>query len=158
MSRFHCRSITLRGQLVADAEVADVFPLFSPEGERGWVPGWDPELLHPPGAVWEEGQIFRTREESEEAVWLVTRLDRERWSVEYHRVHPERYVARISVACRPLPDGRTEVSTIYSFVGLSEAGNREIDTMTQQTYDEKMSRWSEWVARHLAGRQRRRDG
>jgi len=28
------------------------------------VPGWDPELLHPPGVEWEEGLVFRTREES----------------------------------------------------------------------------------------------
>ena len=152
MTRFRPRAVTLRGSLVAEAEVGVVFPLFSPEGERVWVPEWDPELLHPPGVEWEEGQIFRTQEERGEAVWVVTRLDRAERHVQYHRVEPGRYVAHIVVRCRPLADRRTEVETAYAFVGLSEAGNREIDAMTQAAYDAKMSRWSEWIARHLAGR------
>jgi len=151
MGRFAPSATTLRGRLVVNADVDEAFPLFSPEGERLWVPGWDPELLHPPGAVWEEGQIFRTREELGDAVWLVTRLDRGQHAVEYHRVEPGRYVANITVRCRALPDGRTEVSTAYSFVGLSEAGNGEIEAMTQKAYDEKMSRWADWIDRHLAG-------
>ncbi len=150
MKPFRPRTITLRGRVLAAAEIDDVFPLFSPEGEKLWVPGWDPEFLDPPESDWSEGQIFRTREEMGEAVWVVTRLDRALHRVEYHRVEPERYVARVEVSCRPVPSARTEASIAYSFVGLSEAGNREIAAMTQQAYDAKMLRWVEWINRYLA--------
>jgi len=142
---------TFRGRVLVAGEIGDVFPLFSPEGEKLWVPGWAPEYVHPDPAEtkWAEGQIFRTREEVGEAIWLVTRLDRARHRVEYHRVEPGRYVAHIAVHCRPFPIGGTDVSTAYSFIGLSETGNGEIDAMTQQAYDAKMSRWTEWIARHL---------
>jgi hypothetical protein len=149
MGRFHPRTITLRGRVVVGAELDNAFPLFSPEGERLWVPGWEPEILHPDDDTWREGQIFRTREEMGDAVWLITRLHRHSHQVEYHRIEPQRYVARVEVSCRALGDQATEASVTYSFVGLSEAGNREIAAMTQESFDAKMSRWTEWIARSL---------
>lgn len=152
MSVFVPRAVTFEGRLMVSGEASGVFPLFSPVGERSWVPGWDPELLHPPGADWEEGQIFRTREETGEAVWLVARLDRVGLQVAYYRVEAGRYVAHITVGCHQAPGHRTEVRTAYSFVGLSEQGNRDITAMTRQEYDAKMTRWSEWIGRLQAAR------
>src|SRR5439155_8786817 len=79
-----------RGQFSIDTAIDTAFELFSPLGERTWVPGWNPELLYPPDVTWALGQIFRTQEEKGEAIWIVTRLDREARRVEYHRVEPGR--------------------------------------------------------------------
>ncbi len=147
---FAPRTLTLRGRVAADADLAAVFPLFSPEGEKLWVPGWAPESIDPPRSAWAEGQIFRTREASGEAVWIVTRLDPDRHRAAYHRVEPGHYVARIEVACTAAGPGRTEAEIAYSFIGLSEAGNAAISSMTQADYDAKMARWSRWIADHLA--------
>jgi hypothetical protein len=143
---FTARSIELEGGLTVPAPPDRAFELFSPEGERAWVPGWDPELVHPPGATWERGLIFRTREESGEAIWIVTALDRAARQVEYHRVEPGRWVARIRVRCRPGAGGGTEVRVAYAFIGLSGAGNDQIAAMTIEAYEEKMRRWQEWIA------------
>jgi len=148
---FAAHERTLRGRLEVAASIDQTFPLFSPAGERAWVPGWDPEFVHPAEPVWVEGQIFRTREKQGEAVWLVTRLDRTHHHVEYHRVEPGRYVAHVDVRCWATHDGDTEVSTAYRYVGLSEAGNEEIDAKSQKDYEAKMARWSERIAKHLAG-------
>ncbi len=152
MKSFKPCTITLRGRVLVSANIADAFPLFSPEGEKLWVPGWEPEFLDPAESAWKEGQVFRTREGEGEVVWLVTRLDRALHSAEYHRIEPGRYVARIEVSCRPVPDHVTGVSIAYSYIGLSEAGNREISTMTQDAYDSKMSQWTEWIRCYLAAR------
>jgi len=151
MTPFTSQSRRLAGRLQVAAPIAQAFPLFSPIGEKAWVPGWDPELLHPSRAEWTEGLIFRTRGESGDAIWVVTRLDRSTWSVQYHRVEPNLYVARVSVQCTPVTDVVTEVATEYEFVGLSERGNVEIAGMTQDAYAEKMTRWSSWIAGALAG-------
>ena len=119
MSAFKARSATLKGRVHVTGDVRDVFPLFSPEGEKLWVPEWAPEYLCPAEPAWVEAQIFRTREAMGEAIWVVTRLDQAQHRVEYHRVEPDRYVAHITVSCLPLPDRTTEVTTEYSFVGLS---------------------------------------
>lgn len=149
MGEFSSHAVTLQGRIRVSKRVEDAFVLFSPEGERLWVPGWDPEPLHPPHAAWEEGQIFRTREERGEAVWIVTRLDRVRHEVTYHRVEPGRYVARIEVRCRAAGERETEVSTAYTFLGLSEDGNEEIARMSREAYDAKMARWERWIRAYV---------
>jgi hypothetical protein len=45
-------SIELEGGFSVAGPVDSVFELFSPLGEKAWVPGWDPELIHPPGVSW----------------------------------------------------------------------------------------------------------
>lgn len=122
-----------------------MFKLFSPLGEKSWVPDWNPELLYPPGVAWAEGLIFRTREEMGDAIWVVTRLDHTAHEVRYHRVEPGRYVARIAIRCAALGHDVTEVSTVYEFVGLSDQGNIEIKGMSQDGYAEKMARWTRWI-------------
>jgi hypothetical protein len=146
---FVSRSIRLAGDIVIAGHVAGVFPLFSPLGELDWVPGWEPEILHPPGASWERGMIFRTREAKGEAIWIVSRLDRDARDVEYHRVEPGRYVARVTVRCAPAGDRSTVASVAYEFVGLSDAGNDEIAAMTEAAYAGKLARWRGWIEAYL---------
>jgi hypothetical protein len=149
---FKPRSIELSGNFTLPAPPDATFGLFSPLGEKKWVPGWDPELIHPPGATWERGLVFRTREERGEAIWLVTALDRERSEVEYHRVEAGRYVARVHVLCSLRSVAETDVRVTYTFVGLSDVGNQDIAAMSPQAYQEKMTRWQAWIATHLAAR------
>ena len=139
------RSLTLKGSFNLSRPPDAVFRLFSPLGEKDWVPGWNPEILYPVGATWEEGLIFRTQEErGGNVVWIVNKLDPASHLVVYHRVESDRYVARITVRCAAA-GARTEVLTEYTFIALSEKGNREIAEMTQDSYNEKMSRWANWI-------------
>lgn len=141
---FAPKSIELSGGFTLSAPPDAVFELFSPLGEKRWVPGWTPELLYPQGAQWERGQIFRTQEERGEAIWVVTALDRQRHEVEYHRVEARRYVARVSVSCQN-HGAASELRVTYVFIGLSEIGNQDITEMSQQAYEEKMKRWQSWI-------------
>ena len=142
---FMARSIELGGTFTLGPPPDATFELFSPLGEKRWVPGWDPELIHPPGVDWERGLIFRTREERGEAIWVVTALDRARHEVEYHRVEAGRYVARVAVRCSASAGGGTDVQVTYTFVGLSDVGNQDIAAMSQQAYEEKLGRWKGWI-------------
>ena len=52
----------------------EAFPLFSADGERWWVAGWNPRYVHPdePGAG--EGVIFQTiKKDVGTATWVQTR-------------------------------------------------------------------------------------
>jgi hypothetical protein len=142
-------SITLTGQIRLAAPLPRVFPLFSPLGEKLWVPGWNPEILYPPNVEWAEGQLFRTHEELESAIWVVSQLDLKGFQVVYHRVEASRYVAQIVVRCYQATVKVTEVAIVYRFVGLSDKGNQEIDAMSQEAYEEKMAHWNLWLDAHL---------
>ena len=150
MGQFVARSVEFSGGFAVAGPVEQVFELFSPLGEKLWVPEWNPELLHPLDSSWGRGLIFRTQGEKGEAVWVVTALDREAHEVEYHRVESGRYVARVRVACRAEADGQTQVTTTYVFVGLSPEGNADIRLMTNESYVEKMKRWERWISGSLA--------
>lgn len=150
MTDFSARAVEFNGRFTVAGAIETVFDLFSPLGERHWVPDWNPELLYPSGISWACGQIFRTKEEAGEAVWVVTTLTREAHEVEYHRVEPHRYVARVRVKCTAPDHQVTEVSTSYSFIGLTAEGNDVIGTMTDALYVEKMNRWERWISQYLA--------
>jgi hypothetical protein len=152
MSEFSARSVEFKGRFVVPGPIETVFDLFSPLGERNWVPDWNPELLHPSGVCWARGQIFRTQEEAGEAVWVVTALTREAHEVEYHRVESQRYVARVRVRCTATASQVTEVSTSYGFIGLTAEGNDAIGVMTEASYAEKMKRWERWISQYLERR------
>ena len=147
---FTAASADLSGGLTVSAPIDEAFELFSPLGEKRWVPGWDPELLHPAGTVWARGLVFRTKEETGDAVWAVTRLDRYRHEVEYWRVEPGRYVATVRVHCVARDFTHTDVAVSYSFVGLSDDGNRDIAAMSPSAFQDKMKRWQGWIGTCLS--------
>ena len=139
------KSCAFRGSITLGVKPSESFSLFSPLGEMQWVPGWEPDLLYPRCDDWAEGQLFRTREEFGDALWIVSKLDEENRNVLYYRVEPGRYVAKIDISVRPTDGAHSRIIVVYSFVGLSEGGNTEIEEMSQRAYDEKMKRWSGWL-------------
>jgi hypothetical protein len=149
MTPFVSTSIEFTGMVTVVLPADEAFELFSPLGETRWVPDWNPEWLHPPGATWERGQIFRTREMYGDAVWIVTALDRAARDVEYHRVESGRYVARVRVRCEGSAARQTQVDVRYAFIGLSAEGNAEIARMKASEFDEKMQRWDRWIREHV---------
>jgi hypothetical protein len=144
------RTASFSGSIRLGAPVECAFLLFSPAGEKKWVPGWDPEFLHPPGEEWKEGMIFRTEEASGTAVWVVGVLNTVGHRVRYHRVEPGHLIAQIEVSCDPVPGGGSEVSVVYSYTGLSDKGNDAISAMTAGEYEAKMARWTLWLEKCLA--------
>jgi hypothetical protein len=138
--------IRLNGSFQLDRTPDDAFPLFSPEGERAWAPGWDPALVFPRGVEWAEGQIFRAGGTLHDAVWIVARLDRDARRVTYYRVEERDLVARIDVACGA-SGGGTRVEVTYTFVALSPEGERAIDAMSHDDYAAKMRHWRELITR-----------
>jgi hypothetical protein len=142
---FESKTAALAGTVLLDGPLTRVFALFSPLGERAWVPGWNPEILAPPGAEWEPGMIFRTELDGIHAVWVVAELDREAHRVVYYRTEPGRLVARVEVRCRPVEHDHTEATVAYSYVGLSEEGNAHVAEWNGAAFASKMARWQESI-------------
>ena len=148
---FQARGITRQGHLVFDAPLATVFPLFTPQGERHWAEGWDPQILFPRGRDVAEGMVFQTRDQGDRLLtWTMTRYDEAAHSVAYNVVTPDFLVRRIEVRCRPASTARTQVEVTDSYVGLSSQGNGFIDQLTEAEYEKKMAIWKERIGRYLA--------
>jgi hypothetical protein len=67
--------------------------IFTPEGERTWVPGWDP---HHHGEA-----VFATAHGGADTLWVIT--DREPLRMRYARVTPGVHAGTVEVRC--LADG-----------------------------------------------------
>jgi len=68
-----------------------VFPLFSAEGEKLWVPGWDYENIMGTTELHED-YIFLTKNHDHaaaDAIWLVKRYEPDNYLVEFYKVEPE---------------------------------------------------------------------
>ncbi|MBZ5629663.1 MAG: SRPBCC family protein [Acidobacteriia bacterium] len=148
---FQASAVTRTGHLQFDAAIATVFPLFTPQGERQWAKGWDPEVLYPRDRDVAEGMVFRTRDHGGIVhTWTITRYDEANHLVAYNIVAPDLLVRRIEVRCLAEGANRTEVMVTDSYVGLSAKGNEFVDQLTEANYAAKMAQWKESIGGHLA--------
>lgn len=121
--------------------------LFTPEGERAWAEGWNPEYIHPRDGRTEAGMVFVTRHGGD-TVWTMTRYDTAAGIVEYVRTTPGSRTAIVLVQCAPLAPGRTRVTVQYAMTGLSEAGDRYVrDEMSEASYGEMIEDWRAALAK-----------
>jgi hypothetical protein len=123
------------------------FGLFEPEGERAWAEGWNPSYVHPTDGRAEQGMVFTTRHGGEETIWMMTRHEPAAGIVEYARVTPGSRAASVLVQCAALDLARTRVTVIYTFTGLSDAGNAVVRSMDEARYREYIDSWAAAIAK-----------
>jgi hypothetical protein len=97
----------LHGTLHVDRAPADAIHLFTPEGERLWAPGWNPEYA--------SGTVFTTDHGDEDTIWLV--VDETPTTRRYARVTPGVKAGTVEVRCEP--DGaHTTAHVTYELTAL----------------------------------------
>ena len=123
--------------------VEDLFPLFSAEGEKRWVPGWDYENLMGTTEL-SEDYVFLTRSHdhgTKEAIWIVKRYDPGSHFVQYYKIEPEDKIAVVTVKCAGLEAARTEVQVTYKYTALSKAGESFVSEFTEAVYEDFIGEW-----------------
>ncbi len=115
-----------------------LFPLFSTEGEKHWVSGWDYKNIMGTTELHED-YIFLTENHdhaASDAIWLVKKHDLSSYFVEFYKVEPEEKVGIISVQCHPLSSSKTNVSVSYQYIALSDHGREFVVNFTSEKYTE----------------------
>lgn len=142
------RSTTIRLPL----EPAEALLLFTPEGERAWVPGWDPEPVHAPdGSLSREGAVFRTTHGGEETVWLVLRVDARRGAADYVRMTPGNRLGTVHVRCTDDGRGGSNVEVGYRLTALSRAGEEALDAITREAFEAEIRGWQDAIEKVRSG-------
>lgn len=97
--------------------VSEAMDMFPPEGERSWVPGWDPSYA---GGVSSEsaGTVFTTNVGGVNTIWLIVDLDRVRCVATCARVTPGHHAGTVHVACANAESGVCVVSVTYDMSAL----------------------------------------
>lgn len=128
---------------------AAALPLFTPEGERAWVPGWDPVPIHAPdGSLSRSGAVFTTAADGEATLWLVLGVDPEAGVAEYVRITPGNRLGTVHVRCLPDGDGSL-VEVDYRLTALSEAGATKLAAVTRAAFAATIEGWQRDLERLL---------
>ena len=131
-----------------------LFPLFSAEGERLWVPGWDYENIMGSTDLHED-YVFLTKNHdhaSTDAIWLVKKYEPETFLVQFYKVEPENKVGIITVRCNKITKCVTQVEVSYEYISLSKAGDEFIESFTSTEYKTFISEWKNLLENYFESR------
>ena len=131
--------------------VGIMFPLFSAEGEKHWVPGWNYKNIM--GATdLHEDYIFVTENHdhaASDAIWLVKKYDPNSHFVEFYKLEPDEKVGIISVKCSPISGSETNVSVSYEYIALSEKGREFVTNFTTEEYKDFIDEWKQLLEKYF---------
>lgn len=131
---------------------SEAFDCFTAEGERAWVPGWEPVLLHGEGRPQAPGTVFVTRHASGTAVvWLVVESDRALGRLAYMRVVEGRQRAFVQVRLARSGDDGTAVRVRYTIEALGQDGAAEAEAFSApEAFADTMCSWRQMIHGSLA--------
>ena len=131
---------------------ADVlFPLFSADGEKLWVPGWDYENVMGSTDLHED-YVFLTENHdhaANKAIWIVKRYEPSEYLVEFYKVEPEEKVGIITVKCSAMSDSKSNVSVTYEYISLTERGSEFIGRFTSDVYEDFIGEWQQLLVAYF---------
>ena len=135
--------------LTVMASKATTLALFTPEGERAWVPDWNPEYLFSRDGGNGVDTAFRTTHGGEETLWMVLSHDLDDGSVGYARITPGSRMGTVMVDVEPIDATSCWVEVTYEMTALSQAGNAVLRASTPEAFGRMIADWERDIARHL---------
>ncbi|MEE8332008.1 MAG: SRPBCC family protein [Acidimicrobiia bacterium] len=136
------------GRFELPISAAEAIDYFTPEGERAWVPDWNP--IYPTGDPSESsGTVFTTSAGGVDTVWVVHRVDRVGYSSAYSRITVGHHAGTVHVRCEDLGSGRCAVAVEYDMTLLPGSDPSELDAYDEPSFAGMMDEWATEVSRTL---------
>ena len=136
------------GRFGLSLSARDAVGLFTPEGERTWVPGWSP--AYPAGRPSETpGTVFITTADGLDTIWVIHAIDADRSTAESARVTPGCHAGTVRVSCTDTSAGRCVVSVTYDLTLVPGGDPKVLDAYGGAAFETLMRRWSEAIRSSL---------
>ena len=135
------------GSFELDLSAGKALPFFTPEGERAWVNGWDPDPVYPAqtDVVFKANSVFRLNHDGELSLWTILDADLQKHVAEYICVVEGVRLSRVRVQVEPLGAERCRVHVRYVHTATSEKGLHFVASLTEESYAQKMRDWQRMV-------------
>lgn len=147
-------SKSFKAQFEIARGAVELFPLFSAEGEKLWVPGWD-YIPVSAGKDLHEDYVFLTENHdyaTTNAIWLVKRYEPDNFYVQFYKIEPEDKIAVVSVSCDALSSIRTRVTVGYDYIALSDKGRDFINDHSHEDYEAFIGEWKILLEMYFEGK------
>lgn len=131
--------------------IVELFPLFSPEGEKYWVPSWDYENVMGTTEL-SEDFVFLTKTHDHgttDAIWVVKKYDPQSHLVQFYKIEPEDKIAVVTVKFTELEAERTKVQVTYKYMALSATGEMFISEFSESAYEEFIGEWQTLLSNYF---------
>ena len=123
-----------------NAPLAQVFPLFTAQGERAWAPGWEPRILS--GAEERGSAFITTAHNGSPITWIVIDYRPAQGHASYARLVQDSNIGIVDVACTEAAGGGTDISVRYTLTAVSEAGESFVaQFLSEQHYTTMIEEW-----------------
>jgi hypothetical protein len=137
------------GDFELPCSAEQVFPLFSPEGERGWIKTWNPRPVFPDSIVFARDTVFREGDGNEEAVWTIVDADWKTLRAEYVRIAAASHAAHIVVKVDSVAPSRSRVNVSYTVTAFGDRAAALLETFSEGGYSDKMQSWQSQIGAYL---------
>jgi hypothetical protein len=134
--------------------ISELFPLFSPEGEKYWVPGWDYENVMGTTEL-SEDYVFLTKTHDHgttDAIWIIKKYDPGSYFVQFYKIEPVDKIGVVTVKCLELETERTEVQVTYEYLALSANGEKFISEFSESAYELFIGEWQMLLSNYFKSR------
>jgi hypothetical protein len=119
---------------------ANAIGYFTPEGERGWAPGWDP--TYPEGRPSEApGTVFITSHGDQDTIWTIHHIDREEFTSAYSRHNVGNWAGTVRVRCDDQGDSCV-VTVEYDTTILPGGDPSILHQFDGKSYEAMMNEWA----------------
>jgi hypothetical protein len=135
-------SITCHGAFEIPVRVERAGELFTPEGERAWVEGWDPHYPNPEADRSAAGTVFVTDRHGTETTWVITAVERS--AIRYARFDARGIVAAVEVDWAATSPEATRVEVVYRLTAVNESVRSELASFAAN-YDAYLASWREAI-------------
>jgi len=145
------KSITHTKAFKMNVPIADIFPLFSPEGEKHWVPGWDYENVMGTTEL-SDDYVFLTKTHdhgTSDAIWIVKKYDPKLHFVQFYKIEPGEKIGVVTVKCTELEASKTMIRVTYKYLALSKGGEEFITVFNESTYEEFIDEWQKLLTNYI---------
>jgi hypothetical protein len=144
LAQFHGTQSLRSFKFHLDFPVAKAFPMFEPEGERAWAPGWDPQFICPADKRAQVGAVFV----QDKTTWTIVDYVKER-RIRYVNFKPNKRLTEIEVAVAPTTANACNVTVNYRITPLSEEGAKSVKEMDATHFSHAAEEWKEAVSAAL---------
>lgn len=138
-----------RGTVTVMAPADETLALFTPEGERRWVPDWAPDYLFRAGGGDEIDTVFRTAHDNEETYWIVLEHDLEEHAAAYARITPGSRLGTVTIDVEPIDETSCWVEVCYEMTAMTPAGNAALKQFDRKAFEAMLAEWQERIAAAL---------